>query len=578
LKNARGGFILKNHRELQQLLLSIDGRGYSAYKELRGEYNFGKYILSLDHIQSDPFAPPSKARIILSRKEAGFPDEFLDSKYKKIAVSDFLTRSFSHNIKNFNGTPNMKKLSTFLSIDTCGQEMLERTSAVIKQDHIEARFEVELPASGRRIRGKSAVEIFFDILPKIVNSSLLYKNIDGAKLKKQIDLILDQEFIREELTKKGLVAFIANGAILPRENGISDRPLKDAGAVLFKSPESLEIELSVPNHGTIKGMGIPEGITLIVGGGYHGKSTLLKSLELGIYNHIPGDGREYAITRNDAVKIRAEDGRRVESVNISPFINNLPNNKDTLRFSTDNASGSTSQAANVMEALECGSKLLLIDEDTSATNFMIRDGRMQKLVSKDKEPITPFIDKIRQLYHQYKVSTILIVGGSGDYFDVADHIIMMDEYIPKEVTAQAKNIADSSGYRREKSDETMFGDITPRIPLKSSFAHSGRSFKIKAKGKHTVLYGKSPIDLSALEQLVDSSQSNCIALMLDFIANKVINDKISISQAADTLFLQIENSGLDFLSPHAGHPGNLALPRKYELCGAINRYRGLKVK
>lgn len=569
---------MKNYRELQQLLLSIDGRGYSAYKGLRGEYDFGKYILSIDHIQSDPFAPPSKARIILSKKEAGFPEKFLDSKYKITAVSDFLTRTFSHSIKNFNGTPNTKKLSTFLSIDTCGQEMLERTSIVVNHDNIEARFEVELPASGRRIRGKSAAGIFSDVLPKIVNSSLLFKNIDKSKLKKQVELILDQEYIRQQLNERKLAAFIANGSILPRENGISDRPLRDESAVPFSSPKSLEIELSLPNHGSIRGMGIPEGITLIVGGGYHGKSTLLKSLELGIYNHIPDDGREYVITRRDAVKIRAEDGRRVEKVNISPFINNLPNNKDTLRFSTDNASGSTSQAANVMEALECGTRLLLIDEDTSATNFMIRDGRMQKLVSKDKEPITPFIDKVRQLYNQYNVSTILIVGGSGDYFDVADHIIMMDEYVPKEVTGQAKKIANSAGYQREKSDSAIFGDITSRIPLRSSFTRTRRSFKIKAKGKHTVLYGKSSIDLSALEQLTDSSQTNCIAVMLGFISSKMVDDRMSISQIADMLFEQIGKIGLDSISPYSGHPGNLALPRKYELCAAVNRYRRLKIK
>ncbi|MEY8001411.1 ABC-ATPase domain-containing protein [Clostridium sp. Mt-5] len=568
---------MKNYNELQKLLLSIDGRGYSAYKELRGEYIFGKYILSIDHVQADPFAPPSKARIIISRSEAGFPHKFLDSSCKIRAVSDFLTRAFRNSINNFNYGVNFKKLSEHLTMDNCGQEILERTSILIKQNRIEARFEIKLPAAGRRVLGKSANNIFSDILPKIVDASLLFKNIDHSALKNQIELILDEEYIRGELKERNLVAFIANGSILPRENGISDKPLSQGG-VPFQSPEDLEIELILPNHGTVRGMGIPEGITLIVGGGYHGKSTLLKALELGVYNHIPGDGREFVITRSDAVKIRAEDGRRVEKVNISPFINNLPNNKDTIRFTTDNASGSTSQAANVMEALEAGSTLLLIDEDTSATNFMIRDGRMQKLVSKDKEPITPFIDKVRQLYIQHNVSTILIVGGSGDYFDVADHIIMMDEYVPKEVTAFAKNIASTDGYKRERTDENSFGAITARVPLKSSFNHRGKLARIRSKGRHTIMYEKSVIDLSALDQLTDSSQTNCIAVMLNFLSEKIINDQISISQAADKLFEQIENFGLDSISPYTGHPGNLALPRKYELCGAINRYRGLKVK
>ena len=568
---------MKNYGELQKLLFSIDGRGYSAYKEIKGEYDFGKYILSIDHVQADPFAPPSKCRIIISRKEANFPDELLDTKDKIIASSDFLTRAFSDSIYRFNKGERGTGKSGLLTIDRCGQEMLERTSVLINKNHIEVRFEIGLPANGRRVLGKAANHIFSDILPKIVEDAVLYKNIDQKAMKKQVDLILDQEYIRRQLDKKGLIAFIANGSVLPRESGISDRPLLK-GAIPFKSPDSFEIEFLLPNHGLIKGMGIPRGITLIVGGGYHGKSTLLKALEMGVYNHISGDGREFVITRKDAVKIRAEDGRSVEKVNISPFINNLPNNKDTVKFSTDNASGSTSQATNVMEALEAGTKLLLIDEDTSATNFMIRDGRMQKLVSKDKEPITPFIDKVRPLYKEYEVSTILIVGGSGDYFDVADQVIMMDEYVPKDVTVTAKNIANTVGYEREKAEENNFGSITSRVPLKSAFIKSGKEGRIKPKGHYTILYGRSAIDLSSLEQLTDESQTNCIAAMIDFLGKRVFDDNISISEAADKLFKQIENSGLDSISPYTGHPGNLALPRKHELCGAINRYRELRIK
>ena len=570
---------MKSSNELQQLLFSIDGRGYSAYKGIKGEYDFGKYILTIDHVQPDPFAPPTKARIIIACEEAGFPDELLNSKEKIIAVSDFLTRTFRNSINLFNSGINGTGKSGLLTIDRCGQEMLERTSVIIKNNRIEVRFEIGLPAAGRRVLGKAANHIFADIIPKIVDRALMYKNIDQAALKKQIDLIIDQEYIRKELKKRGLIAFIANGSILPRESGVSDRPLLKGG-IPFKSPESLEIELDLPNRGPVKGMGIPEGITLIVGGGYHGKSTLLRALELGVYNHIMGDGRELAITVSDAVKIRAEDGRSVEKVNISPFINNLPNNKDTQRFTTENASGSTSQAANVMEALETGATVLLIDEDTSATNFMIRDWRMRKLVSKDKEPITPFIDKVRQLYSEHGVSTVLVVGGSGDYFDVADRVILMNKYIPEDVTKAAKEIAKSDGDAVERADEiekNAFGNFTPRIPLRSGFAKSGRDDRIKSKGLYNIIFGKSVIDLSSLEQLVDDSQTNCIAVMLDYLRKHILDDKMSISEAVDVLLKRVESAGLDSISPYTGHPGNLALPRKYEICAAINRYRELKV-
>lgn len=568
---------MRDKRDMESILEFIDGKGYKAYKEISGEYDYGSYTLSVDHVQADPFAAPSKCRAIVSQKDAAFPVELFDLHHKKVAVSDFLTRVFRKNIKKYyEGTGGSGKSGT-LAIDRCGQEMLERTSVIIDKNKVEVRFEVGLPAAGRKILGKAASFIFSQALPKIVENSLYYSNIDSKTLRRQVDLAVDQAFLRHEIRKRGLTCFIANGSILPRESGVSDCPMAK-GAIPFQSPPSLEIEINLPNKGTVKGMGIPEGITLIVGGGYHGKSTLLSAIELGVYNHIEGDGREYIGTRDNAIKIRAEDGRRVEKVNISPFINNLPNGQDTYRFSTENASGSTSQAANIMEALEMGTDLLLIDEDTSATNFMIRDTRMQKLVSKDKEPITPFIHKARQLYKDYGVSTILVVGGSGDYFDIADLVIMMDEYIPKDVTGRAKEIANSYCYSQNDSVNTSFGEVTPRVILRSGFPEGQKGIRIKPRGLHKVLYNKSEIDLSNIDQLVDISQTNCLAVMLEYLVKRVINDKLTIKQAVDIVYKQIQERGLDGISPYTGHPGNLALPRKYEFSAMLNRYRELRIK
>jgi len=567
---------LKSRQELEQLLFSINGQGYGAYKSIKGEYNFGKYILSIDHVQVDPYAPPSKVRIIMNRKVTGIPDELLDSKSKIIAVSDFLTREFYKKAEIYSQKINATGGSGMIVIDRCGQEMLERTSVLIKDNRVEVRFEIGLPAAGRRVLGKEANRIFSQTLVKIVDAALLYENIDHNELKNQISLMIDQEYIREELKRRNLVAFVANGSVLPRESGVSDKPLRDG--IPFCSPKSFEIDMDLPSGKHISGMGIEKGITLIVGGGYHGKSTLLKALERGVYNHISGDGREMVITCFDAVKIRAEDGRNVEKVNISAFINNLPGNKDTHLFSTENASGSTSQAANVMEALESGTSLILIDEDTSATNFMICDGRMQKLIARQKEPITPFIDKVKPLYKDLGVSTILIVGGCGDYFDVADRVIMMDEYIPRDVTDRAKEIASTDGYKREFLSDNVFGKVTHRVPLKKGFSLSGKEDRLKAKGKYTILYGWNNIDISGLEQLVDESQTNCIAVMIGFLKNKVIDEKKTIEQSLDQMYRHIEKSGLDSISPYTGHPGNLAMPRKQEVFAAISRYRGLVVK
>jgi len=567
---------MKNYKELEKILFSMDRKSYSAYKSLKGEYKFEKYILAIDHVQSDPYAPPSKMRVIMDRKICGIPYELTDTKDKNIAVSDFLTRNFYREIQKSGNDSTGTGGSGRIFIDRCGQEILERTSVLIKVDKVEVRFEMGMPARGRRIMGKAAQKIIFEQLPEIVEKSIIYNNLNKKALNEQVILVLDQEYARKMLKEKGLVAFVANDSVLPRESGVSDRPMKNA--VKFKSPEKFEITLKLPSGKEVSGMGIPKGITLIVGGGYHGKSTLLAALERGVYNHIAQDGREFIISESDAVKIRAEDGRNVEKVNISGFINNLPQNKDTRAFSTENASGSTSQAANVAEALEYGTSLLLIDEDTSATNFMIRDGRMQKLVAKEKEPITPFIDRVKELYDNFGVSTILIVGGSGDYFDVANHVIMMDEYVPKDVTEKAKEIAKLDENKREFSSNDKFQGITQRIPLKKSFSQSGKLDKTKAKGKYSILYGKELIDISGLEQLVDDSETNCIAVMIDYFKNKVLDEKLTLSQAADRIYEKIEKDGLDSISSYTGHPGNLALPRKQEFCGAVNRYRKLKIK
>ena len=385
----------------------------------------------------------------------------------------------------------------------------------------------------------------------------------------------DQEYLRAMLPQKRLVAFIGDGAILPRRSGVDDRPL-DPNAIPFRYPRELGVEFELPNRGRVTGMGIPEGVTLIVGGGFHGKSTLLNAIERGVYNHIPGDGREMVATHPGAVKIRAEDGRNIEKVNISPFVNNLPLGKDTVKFSTENASGSTSQAANIMEFLEMEARVLLIDEDTSATNFMVRDERMQELVAKEKEPITPFVDKVQKLYQDLKVSTILVMGGSGDYFDVADTVIMMDGYKPRCVTQVAKEIAERHATKRIDEGGMTFGEVTSRRPRIESFNPSkGRKeVKIEAKGLRTILYGRTTIDLSYLEQLVDWSQTRSIGLFIHYYTQHHIHGSPTLREGLERCFQDLEKKGLDMLLPY--RVGNLAKPRIYEVAGAISRMRTLR--
>ena len=563
---------MKGSMELKNELFKIDGKGYKAYKALEGRYDFKKYVLSIDHVQGDPFASPSRVRVIIDNKVAQIPEELFDNKNKEIAVCDFLTRLFSKNIRNQSEKIFGSGKSGLIEISRCPQEILERTAIIRNKSFFEARFYVGFPARGRSVLARELEKIIFNIIPNIVESTFIYENIDKLALINRVKLMEDQCFIRENLKKKGLVAFVANGSILPRESGISARPLRDGKK--FVSPQALEVEFDTPNRGKIKGMGIPKGITLIVGGGYHGKSTLLKALELGIYNHIEGDGREFVITDESALKVRAEDGRAITSTDISLFINNLPNGKDTVKFNTENASGSTSQAANIIEAIESKSKVLLIDEDTSATNFMIRDDIMQQLVVKEKEPITPFIDVAKSLYKQLGISTILVAGSCGDFFDIADLVIQMDSYEPYEVTAKAKELSRGKVSLRDDLDISIdFG----RVLDKGSISEGPKGIKIKTLGKDGLSINKENIDLKSVEQIVDGEQINTIGMAIKFIEDKYSGKDLTIEKIVDEIEKDITKNliGIDNIK---GGNGSLAMPRKQEILCAINRLRTLKIK
>ena len=566
---------MKSSFDLKKELSSINGKSYGAYKSLTDRYDFKKYILSIDHVQGDPFASPSKLRIIINQKTAKFPLELFDAPHKKIALEDYLTRLFSSNINKFSSRVFGSGKSGLISISRCDQEILERTSLIITSDKIEVRFEVGFPARGRSVLSKELEKILFDFLPQIVDNTLIYENLNKASIIKRIELSEDQKYLRTYLKENDLVAFIANGSILPRESGISTKPLKSG--LKFQSPKSMEVEISLPFKGKIKGMAIKKGITLFVGGGYHGKSTVLKALELGVYNHIEGDGREYVITDESALKVRSEDGRFITNTDISLFINNLPNGKDTRKFSTDNASGSTSQAANIIEGIESDTKLFLIDEDTSATNFMIRDDIMQKLVSREKEPITPFIEIVKSLYDKLGISTIIVVGSSGDYFDIADSVIQMDSYEPKDVTSEAKALSKGTILKRI-NDSSLDLSINFDRKLKSGSIISGpKGVKIKNLGKDGLSINKNTIELRAVEQIVDSEQVNSLGYIMKFAEDNIVNNNKTLRQVVSETLDYISKNGLISISPVKYGMGTLAMPRKQEIVACFNRYRNLKL-
>ena len=568
---------MKTSAELRTALRDIDYRSYPAYKSLTGNWSFGQYILNIERVQGDPFAAPSQLSVAVDARTAGFPSRYWSTAWTRTALEDYLLRRFGFQAGRFSRQAKGSGKSGVLDVTRPGQEVLERTDCQVRGGAVTLRFEVGFPANGRTINARELERILFDFVPVCVEQGLLYANTPKGEMEQIIALAEDRHFIRAELARLGLAAFVADGSILPRESGVSDRPMRDA--VPFRSPEEMAVTLELPNRGPLRGIGVRRGITLIAGGGYHGKSTLLKALERGVYDHIAGDGREYVITDADAVKIRAEDGRKVTDTDISLFISHLPSWRDTTKFSTLDASGSTSQAANIAEALEAGSRVLLMDEDTSATNFMVRDELMQAVIARDQEPITPFLERARDLWQKAEVSLILVVGSCGAYFHIADQVIQMDAYHARDITAQAKAVLagrpvpalSAPGFHLPTGKRIV--DLSGSTQTRKNYRGDGyrqERLKVKRFGKTAFTVGDRELDLRYVEQLVDGGQTQALAYMVRYAREHLAGR--SVDEIAAALLQLIEEKGLGAVCGGNVIPAGVTLPRLQEIFACFNRY------
>ena len=570
---------MKMAEELQRELRSINRKSYPAYKGLKGAYQFPDYQLFIEHVQGDPFAAPSALRIFVPHSKAKFPERYYWDKCSKVALQDALLRRFAEISAKFCYQAKGSGKSGVIQVSHCGQEVLERTACEITKEGIHIRFFVGFPANGRTINSGELEKILFVYLPKCVEMSLYHRKVPERETEQVICLKEDQRVIREELKKRGLIAFVANGSILPRQSGNSDLPMKDA--VPFQSPKSMEITIQLRHRGSITGMGIRKGITLIAGGGYHGKSTLLQALEKGVYDHIAGDGREFVITDDTAWKLRAEDGRKIKDVDISLFINHLPNGRNTRRFSTLDASGSTSQAANIIEAIEAKSQVLLIDEDTSATNFMVRDELMQRVIQKDKEPITPFLERARDLYEKAGISTILVVGSCGSYFYIADQIIQMDNYCPVDITEKTRKLlkeykkpdCEAKGFALPSEKRSIsFGSSVVRRKNSRGTGMVEEHEKLKVMGRESLMLGKEQLDLRYLEQLADREQTQTLGYLLKYAKEQYSGKTTDLTALMESLIRKLEKEGIGSVSGQKEIPAGMAMPRRQEIYACFNRF------
>lgn len=561
--------------ELRSILQRIEGRGYGAYKDIAGRYAGEDFALEVVHVQGDPFASPSRLAVHIPAEALPLDGLGVEVASRRIGVEDALLRSFAAAVAESRARRGSGRSGQW-GVARLGQEILARTGCEIDRRGAVLRFTAGLPADGRRVLGRQAWAMLGEELPALVERGVL--EADFGALKASADANEDQEALRAQVVERGWVAFLAEGSLLPRRSGVDDRPMA-GGAVPWVVPPELRQVVRLPNKGEVVGAALESGVTLICGGGYHGKSTLLETLERGIYNHIPGDGRELCATTPGAVTVRAEDGRAVTGVDIAAFIGELPGGRSTRAFSTEDASGSTSQAASIAEALELGATALLIDEDTSATNFMVRDRRMQALIATEDEPIAPLVDRVRELRDRLGVSCVLVLGGSGDYFDVADAVLALKGYVPRVVTAQARAIAASHPTGRLQEARAPLAAPRARVVLPAGLdptGHRGDRARVQARRTDAIAYGEGEIDLRALSQLVDEGQARALGDLLVYASRELVDGARTLQEVCAALEAALASRPLSSFGPPGS--GDRARVRGLEVCAAINRLRGLRVK
>lgn len=568
--------------DLFALLKKLDGQSFNSYQVLLNKAFYSDDDqLRFIHIQGSTGAlPASVCRLKLHAAEPGLPHGAISNGPRKMAAADYILRAFDAGVtaharqnRGVQGSGSFQPLSL-------PPQVLERNVVRFDRGGVEIAFHVSLPGSkDNRILGSQAIQMFSKELIGIINT-LKARVAKTSLLKRHCDVIEDMVLLQNELNRYGLVAFVGDGAILPRQSGVSQSPLKK-GAVVFHAPDQMAVEVELKNAGRKRGLGVRPGVNVLVGGGFHGKSTLLDALAKGIYPHIPGDGREQVVTHPEAAFVCAEEGRAVNGLDISGFIDNLPGNEDAGRFWTRNASGSSSQAAAIIEAVLAGAKLLLIDEDSSATNFLIKDANMRKLIPQDT--ITPLFDRIRELYGNFGVSSLIVVGGSSEYLGVAEHVIAMQNYQPVCMTDRVKQL--SLAVPERPVNPLVLSD--KRRVLTDNFNPSyhaqrlDKTLPVRIKPlrlqERILEYGDEKLDLIKLTQLVDPHQVLAIGYALLLAREKFEDRLLSPSDLAYELDKQIEKKGLSILSRSEGPPLFLAFPRRLELAGAINRLRNLKV-
>ena len=568
---------MKDRKEFFNLLAEIDGKPFAEYERLLGDFDFARYVIKCSKIEITRDAENPVFNIRVPQSIAELPGHLYDSPVRRTALEDYLVRNLcavTERIARFNESGWARRN---ILIAEPGQKILPRTAVIVTKEYIDARIRIALPykvyATGERlVDAEMARKVFFEDLPEVVSSSIFCCNLDLDEAEEFVNGMEDADRVRQTLSTLGLVSFVGEGSLLAREPN-SDLPDYERIAP-FEVSESAQTEIEVPNSGKIIGLGIPVGLTVVLGDAANGRKDFMSAIAAGVFNHIPGDGREAVVTVSDAVQIEVDRGRSVQEVNITPFLSEAEDG-NPASYSTRSADSFISQAAGTIEALEVGARVLIFDENTSASAFLTTDARVAALLG--STPRASLAQRARQIVDELGIS--LVIGGENlvaEYIPLADTVLKVEDFQVTNITEEAKalNLA-----LPPEAAAVNLGPMLGRsrwiMPSSIDAAVGNKDVVIEAVDLKAIQFGRSVIELDSVPQIADESQTLTLGLLLYYAKLRYMQEGYPLREMLDMIDRDLSSEGLGTISRDLR--GDLARPRRYELAAALNRLPTFRV-
>jgi predicted ABC-class ATPase len=569
---------MRDKKEFFGLLKELDGQPIESYQQIVGDYDFTRYVIKCHpfRVKDAEILPLFSIRV--PQTIAEIPSVLIESPIRRTALEDYLLRAFSAEVDKLASFDMTGLAKRNIVVTSPEQKILPRNTILVTGEYVELRVAIQLPLQQTLVDGVVTYavdgvrmqEILFDELMESVVNSLLYCNMDAEDVELFVQSMDNADRLRQHLNASGQVAFLAEGSLLDRAE-LSDLPDYEH-AVPLGLADGLGEPVDTPYAGTVNGLVVPSGLTVILGEADGGRIELMDALAQGIYNHVNGDGREHCVTVPDAVEIISEPGRSVQNVDLSAFYRE---DVSKQHFSSDWADSFDSQAASLMEALEAGSRVLLIDEQTSCPTFLGTDSRLDEVLGEPSH--ISLAARARQMVDELGIS--IVIAGSNlvaEYIPVADTVLQVSQSVVSDVTAVTKELDVSPA---AVAPSIQLSSLLSRLrwimpsSIDPSIGHEDVFVKVDEDG--LMQFGRIIMDAEDISQLVSLDQLRAIGLTFYYLKLRYVDEGYSLREILDLVDRDISNEGLNALA--RDFCGNLARPRRYEVAAMLNRLPTFRV-